>query len=239
MAQKKFGRFIVVDGPDGAGKGVIVDFIGKLLKKNGRVFDVREYEKRTGRFPEHKNWKGAKGLLSAEPTHAYLGGVIRHELLSTRRTYRQDVIAESYSIDRSMHYTAVIEPALAKGIHVVQERFMSSSVIYGPLQDSRITWQWVAGLPGNRHAQDVAPDLMIIADAPPNAIMQRLKDRHHKRDNAIFETLPFLRRVQKEYHALWFRRFFARLGTRIVYIDMNRTIPEELKDVEKIVKPYL
>lgn len=238
-ARERRGTFIVVDGLDGAGKGVLVDHMGVFLKRTGKVFDARAFEKRTGTFPAPYQWKGAKAILSAEPTHAFLGTVIRHELLHTDRTYRQEIIAESYGIDRSMHYTAVLEPALRVGIHVIQERFLSTSLVYGPLQNKKITVSWLANLPGNRHAQELAPDLIIIADASPRNIMKRLKARLHKQDNAIFEKRAFQRKAYEGFHAAWFRRFFTRLGTKIVYIDMNRTIPEELRDLERIVQPYL
>ena len=79
---KRKGKFIIVDGIDGSGKGTIVDaYMAWAQAKQLHVFDVRAFAKSNQRLPEPKEWQGSDVLFSAEPTHAGIGHVIREEIV--------------------------------------------------------------------------------------------------------------------------------------------------------------
>jgi thymidylate kinase len=49
----KKGRFVVVDGLDGVGKGVILDTLAQAAKDTGRgVFNVDKYWQEHDRYPQ-------------------------------------------------------------------------------------------------------------------------------------------------------------------------------------------
>lgn len=233
----KRGTLIVVEGIDGSGKGVIVDYLGRRLRKHGTVFDARNFARRTGRLPAPTRWRDADAVLSAEPTYAEVGALIRNELIRSGTRYAASLISEAYAFDRFLHHALLIDPARAAGKVIVQERSLAGSLVYQPLLRG-ITRKWVAALPGNLHAARRPPDLMLIASVPPRTAMERLELRK-KQDKTFFETLAFQQKVHRAYHAPWLKQFFARRGTTVVFLDMNRTIGEELRDVERIVCPYL
>lgn len=230
----KRGVFIVVDGIDGSGKGAVVDHLGRKLRRLGPVFDTRAYEQRTKTFPTVREWGKAAVILSAEPTFAHVGRLLRDYLIrnGTRATPR--VIAEAFAEDRLLHYRQVVLPALAQGIHVIQERSVTSSLIYNPLSHPSVTRQWTQKLPGNAFALAHAPDLVLLMDVDPAAAAQRRHARL-KKDGSFYESLAFLRRVRRAFGASWFRTLLRQRGSMVVDIDAGRTLREVLVDVDRIV----
>ncbi|KMY69213.1 hypothetical protein AAU61_00530 [Desulfocarbo indianensis] len=106
-----------------------------------------------------------------------------------------------YLADRAQHVARVIQPALAKGMAVVCDRFADSSEVYqgrarglGAEQVRRLN-QWVCG--------ETWPDLTLVLDLDPQTGLQRALERQDSLglglDRLESEDLEFHRRVRKGF----------------------------------------
>ncbi|MDO8621983.1 MAG: hypothetical protein Q7R80_02030 [bacterium] len=220
--------FVIVDGIDGCGKGTIADALAAARRAEGaRVFDVREFTKREHRLPEAEELADYDVLISAEPTHTWIGSAIREELIRDNgRSYAARATAEAYALDRLILYRRVLLPARAGGKDIIQERSVTSSLIYQPIQREALPIEEVAALEGNAFALAHPPDLCIIVSTDPPRAVQRLQLRKTKQDAAIFEKLPILQKLHERYHAPWFRTFLAQHGWRIEFLDANGAVED-------------
>jgi len=102
------GRFIVLDGPDGAGKSTQVQLLAEQLAR-----------------------RGIHTLSLREPGGTTAGEVIR-SLLLERRQDRLTPVAETFLFEaaRAQLVTEVIHPALASGTWVICDRFTLSTLVY-------------------------------------------------------------------------------------------------------------
>lgn len=98
------GLFIVLDGPDGAGKTTQILALADALRSHGRQV-----------------------LVTAEPTHGPIGLYIRRHLDPKTPP---EVLAALFTADRCEHLKLEVEPALARGLDVVCDRYIPSSLAY-------------------------------------------------------------------------------------------------------------
>lgn len=238
MARQR-GQFIIVDGIDGSGKGTIVDaFVTWAQGKGLRVFDVRTFAKEHQRLPEPHEWQGSSVIVSAEPTHCGIGRVIREEIIKDNgRRYSGRVTAEAFALDRLVLHTQVTLPALAAGLLVIQERGVSSSIAYQPLQ-GLITLAQLLKLEGNRFALQHRPDLLLIPVCPIAVALHRLA-RRVKKDHAIFEKRAFLTKLDTRYRSAWFAKLFRSRGSVVGFLDTNDTLAETQKEAVGYINDFL
>jgi dTMP kinase len=164
------GRFIVLEGLDGAG-----------TTTQGQ------------RLVAHLNATGRPAELHAEPTSGPLGRVIRQVLrgeLSLGGPERERIVALLFAADRLDHVGGHVEPALQAGRHVVSDRYLPSSLAY---QSVFCDPAWVATL--NRHAR--TPDLTLFLDVSPEVGLARVAARTGTRER--YEVLETLTRVHAGY----------------------------------------
>jgi dTMP kinase len=223
------GKFVMIDGLDGSGKGVIATALREYEEKKGkRVLDLREYWKENPRIPSLEEVKGYDVIISSEPTSAMIGKVIREEIISKdTRKYSGLTTAHAFSIDREILYKKLIVPAIQQGKTIIQERGVITSLVYQPVQLEKITLMDIIRLPGNAFALKHAPTLLLITKIDPDVAMKRLKERE-KQDNAIFEEIFFQRKIAARYNSDWLKRIFEKNKTQIAYIDTSspRTIED-------------
>lgn len=229
--------FIIVDGIDGCGKGTIVDALAAARRAEGaRVFDVREFAKREHRLPEIEELAGYNVIVSAEPTHTWVGSAIRDELVRDNgRSYSARATANAYALDRLILYRRVLLPAQQSGIDIIQERSVTSSLVYQPIQREPLPIEDVAALEGNAFALAHPPDLCIIVSTDPPRAVQRLQLRKAKQDAAIFEKLPILEKLHERYHSAWFRDLLTARGWRIEYLDANGAVEDAVAHAKKFI----
>lgn len=225
------GKFLMVDGLDGAGKGVVIDSLRHYFDEQGKkILDLREYWKDNNEIPELSEVQEYDVICSAEPTFSMIGKVIREEIVRQNdRKYSGLSTAHAFALDREILYRKLLLPAISAGKTVIQERGVITSIVYQPIQLEKINLKDIINLPGNRLALKNAPDLLIILKAEPNVIMNRLSERG-KKDHAIFENLMFQKKVEMRYESEWLRKLFMQFGSKVVYLDTNppRT-PEDTK----------
>ncbi len=186
------GRFVVLEGLDGAGTTTQAKILGEQLRHAGRKVHV-----------------------TAEPSAGPVGALVRQVL--TRRIagangspgFDPIALALLFAADRRDHVAVEIEPKLAQGIDVVCDRYTLSSVAYqgAQLGDAR----WIAEI--NREA--APPDLVVFLRCRPEVALGRR--RAASLDREIFEVDAFQRRVAKAYDAAIAR--LRRSSDRIVEVD--------------------
>ena len=179
-------KFVMVDGLDGSGKGTIVDGLAEWAERKGlKILDVRTYCRDKNTFPTYEEIEQSDVIVSAEPTFCYVGKAIREELVrASDRKYSALSLAHAFALDREILYRRVILPALKAGKYIFQERGVTSSIVYQPVQE-HIQVSELLRFPGNRFALQNAPSLLIIAKVSPETVVKRLGLRQ-KKDNSIF-----------------------------------------------------
>ncbi len=193
------GRFVVLEGLDGAGTTTQTRILGERLREAGRRVHV-----------------------TAEPSAGPVGALVRQVL--TRRIadasgaagFDPVALALLFAADRRDHAAVEIEPKLRDGADVICDRYTLSSLAYqgAQLGDSG----WIAGI--NRDAP--APDLVVFLRCRPEVALRRR--RAVSLDREIFEVDAFQRRVAAAYDGAIARR--RRAGDPIAVVDGERPVAE-------------
>jgi dTMP kinase len=188
------GRFITVEGGEGAGKSTQVDLLVAALRRIGIAVE-----------------------RTREPGGSPGGEAVRALLLGGTDA-RWDAIAETllFYAARRDHVIRLIEPALAAGRWVVCDRFSDSTIAYQgygrglPLADLYRVHQFALG--------DFAPDLTLVLDLPVPEGLARIAGRSGDADR--FERLghEFHERLRQG-----FRRIAEDNPGRCVLIDAARS----------------
>jgi dTMP kinase len=189
MAQ---GRFITVEGGEGAGKSTQVGLLLGALER-----------------------AGIRARATREPGGSPGGETIR-ELLLEGDGRRWDAVSEAllFLAARRDHVIRLIKPALAQGVWVVSDRFADSTLAYQGY-GSGLAIEELAAL--HRFALgDFTPDLTIILDLPVEAGLARSTGRAAAADR--FERLD---RDFHERLRAGFRRIAADYPARCVLIDAS------------------
>lgn len=217
-------KFLMVDGLDGSGKGVVIDGLkGWADDRDLKIIDLRKWWKENEGFPDIK---GYDVVISCEPTFTGIGKKIRENLIRKGSAASPEEIAKAYSDDRKALYENVIVPALEAGKIVLQERGVITSLVYQPLMSSRMSVEDIKKLEGNSYCLKYPPALLIITRVDPKVAMDRL-GRREKKDDAMFEELKFQQEISKVYHSEWLKKVFTDLGTTVIYLDTNPPATEE------------
>jgi len=234
------GKLIVVDGIDGSGKGTVVEYYKKyFLKKRKKILDLKDYWRKKHSLPEPRDLEKYEVIISAEPTFSLIGLAIRDEIVRhNERTYSALATAQAFSLDRFILYQRVIIPCLKEGKIIVQERGVSTSLVYQPVQKESLSLRKILDLEGNKLALKFRPDFLIITTVEPDVAIKRLEKRKKKQDFAIFEREDFLRKIQSRFKAKWFKNIFEKRGTKILYLDTSGSLKDLEKKVLDILKSY-
>ena len=169
MNQKalKKGKFITLEGMDGAGKSTHIPTIVELLQSRGvEVVSTREPG-------GTKLGEQLRSLLLHEPMHAETETLL---MFAARRE----------------HIANVIEPALARGAYVLSDRFTDATYAYqcgakGVLPNKIEQLEnWVQG--------DLRPDATLLFDVPVEVSIKRLAkarepDKFERENAQFFEKL--------------------------------------------------
>ncbi|MFO0679815.1 MAG: dTMP kinase [Polyangiaceae bacterium] len=152
------GRFVVLEGIDGAGTTTQAAMLVSALKRRGRA-----------------------ALGTREPSDGPIGSMIR-QVLSGRivgaegRAPGWATMALLFAADRMDHVETVVEPFLAQGGDVVSDRYDASSLAYQSVTSGAGgsgTVEWIRSL--NKHAR--RPDLTIVVEVSSEVAADRRKAR--------------------------------------------------------------
>jgi dTMP kinase len=177
---RRRGRFIVVEGIDGAGSTTHSKRLSKVLRRRGD--DVR---------------------LTCEPTAGPIGGLIR-QVLQRRlfvpdatgpRAFAWSTMALLFAADRLDHLDSMIVPALRESATVISDRYDLSSLAYQSVTapGGQDVVPWIREL--NKRA--LRPDLTIVIDVPAEVAAERRGSRGGSEE--LFENMEIQRRLAGVY----------------------------------------
>ncbi len=127
-------------------------------------------------------------------------------------------------MDRLILYTKIIIPALTQNKLIIQDRGISSSLIYQTTPDTGLTYDQVTNLPGNQLALKYRPDILVLVEATPEICAERLAKRLDKADNAIFERIETLHQNAEQFKKPEYQKIFTDHGTRIEHLNGDENI---------------
>lgn len=173
------GRFITLEGIEGAGKSTLVRFVAATLQAAGLPV-----------------------LVTREPGGTPLAERIRQIVLE-RGAEAVSPVTETLLMfaARALHVTNVIRPALARGTWVVCDRFTDATRAYqgsGRHVDAALIEALAQAVHG-----DLIPDCTLLLDLPVGAGLARARARADAAtDRFEAETMSFFERVRAGYLAI-------------------------------------
>jgi dTMP kinase len=171
------GKFITLEGMDGAGKTTHLEWLR-----------------------EHLAGRGLPLTVTREPGGTPLGEALRRLLLDSHESRTPDTEALLMFAARREHIATVIDPALAAGRWVLCDRFTDATYAY-QAGGSGMAWDRIAAL--EHWVQgDLQPDLTLYFDLSPEVGRARTRqvrepDRFEREQAAFFERVrsAYLRRA--------------------------------------------
>ncbi|MCB1175041.1 MAG: dTMP kinase [Leptospiraceae bacterium] len=182
------GFFCVLEGIDGSGKSTLIQAIRDHILETG-------LEECFG--PAFTSF----GILS-EPTQGPTGRRIREHLKRQDDLSRQDWLDLFYT-DRYVNVEQNIQPGLAKGELLFQDRYFYSTAAYqgdpgkSPRCKDIVRASEKAGFP--------QPDLIVYMDIAPEVALERIQKSRRAQES--FETLAELSRIHRNYQQILDERF--------------------------------
>jgi dTMP kinase len=170
------GRFIVIEGLDGAGTTTQARILAERLMREGRTV-----------------------YLAHQPSDGPVGLLIRQILAGRAATTQADgklgvvderVMALLFAADRLDHLSSQIDLRLARGEDVLLDRYILSSLAY---QGASVSHDFIGQV--NRYARK--PDLTIFLYVPAQVAFERVKARGSKLER--YETPAQLQAIEREY----------------------------------------
>jgi dTMP kinase len=197
------GKFLTVEGIDGAGKSTHIGFVTQFLQARGKTV-----------------------VSSREPGGTPLGEKLRELLLHEKMHLETEALLMFAS--RREHMAQVIEPALAAGSWVLSDRFTDASFAYqsGGRGMDRSKMEaleaWV-----HPHLQ---PDLTLLFDVPLEVARERL-DATRTLDKFEREQGEFFARCRAEYlrRAAQYPQRFAVIDSTRSIAETQHKIGEALE----------
>ena len=167
------GKFIVIEGLDGAGTTTQTIAVAEIL-----------YEK-----------FGLNVLPTFEPTSGIVGKQIR-SILSGRTVVPPLVLAALFAADRMDHLYGEngIIGNLLEGEWVISDRYFHSSYAYQSIEMNEEELSWLDAI----HAEALIPDLTIFIDVPIKTCLQRITSGRHKQFE-IYEKENILKKISLQY----------------------------------------
>lgn len=174
------GKFITLEGAEGAGKSSLMSAISEWLAA-----------------------KGLEVLTSREPGGTPVGEVLRDLLLDPKHPITPMTELALMFASRAQHIEEIIKPALAKGVWVICDRFTDSSYAYqgsgrGFNLESISAFEALA-------IDNYAPDLTLLLDIPVELGLRRAAqvgepDRFEREATEFFQRVRagFLARAETE-----------------------------------------
>ena len=205
------GRFIALEGGEGAGKSTQAGLLAETLR--GRGLEV---------------------VTTREPGGTPGAEAIRRLLLDPAgEGWGPQAEALLFAAARADHVARLIRPALERGAWVVSDRFLDSSRAYqgggGGLDDGDILALHAIGSNG------LLPDLTLLIEVPADQVAQRLASRDGGESDRIGgREDAFHERVRTA-----FARFAAAEPHRFARIDGSGAVEQTHAAIMRSVEPLL
>lgn len=204
------GKFIVIDGIDGSGKGTVAKQLAAFLfdqSKRNHVF------------------------LTREPYISSYHDTIRSILRRTKNPRAHALkLTKLFVQDRKVH-ARWIAKEIKQGHIVISDRYWHSTLVYQQTQGIPL-----AALLEMHEDIPVIPDLTLLIDLPADVAMNRAsRDARRGGRRDMFELVEFQKVLRQKFRAL--SEYLP--DERIVIINGNRTEKQVFASVQKEVSKLL
>lgn len=204
------GKFIVLDGGNGAGKSTVLKAIETYLRA-----------------------RGEQVVMTREPGGTRIGEKIREVILAPETGEMCDVTELMlFAAARAQHVQEKIRPALARGEIVVSDRFDSATVSFQH-HARGLSLELIHQL-NEMAVQGLKPDMTIILDLDPAIGLQRVHSRGEGLDRLEKEHMEFLEKARAGYLIQARAR-----SERFVVIDATAPLDEVITQALEIVERTL
>ncbi|SNZ18301.1 thymidylate kinase [Terribacillus aidingensis] len=205
------GLFITLEGGEGAGKTSAVPLLAARLEEEG--YQV---------------------LSTREPGGIEIAEAIRAVILDPSNT-KMDGRTEAllYAAARRQHLVEKVWPALEKGMIVLCDRFVDSSLAYQGYTRG-LGMEEVMEI--NRFAvESTMPDLTLFFDISPKEGLARISENKGREKNRLdLETLSFHERVYEGYKILQ-----EQYKDRFVALDAAKPLAEVAEEAVQAIMTFL
>ena len=202
------GKFITIEGTEGAGKSTNLSSIEKVLND----FDISY-------------------IVTREPGGTAVGEELRSVLLkneSINISGQTELLLMFAS--RMQHINDVIKPALKLNKWVICDRFTDASYAYQGY-GRQLNLSFISSLENLVHP-DVQPDLTLILDVPVNIAMGRVHNRGNL-DRFEQEDVAFFNRVRAGYKEIAKNNI-----DRCREIDASKDLADVQAEVMQIIRDF-
>lgn len=203
-----YGKFITIEGPDGAGKTSVVQALVNKLQAEG-VAEI---------------------VMTREPGGIKIAEQIRRVILDVDNT-EMDARTEAllFAASRRQHLVEKILPALEAGKLVICDRFVDSSMAYQGVArniPTELIWEI------NHFAiEDHLPDLTFLIDVPAEVGLERIYQAKGQRqfDRLDQEDVSFHNLVREAFLS------FEKETERIVLVDGTQSIETVMESIYQMM----
>lgn len=205
------GKFITIEGIEGAGKSTAMHFIKQYLAA-----------------------ANVEAIWTREPGGTELAEEMRNLILHTQSLEKVAPATELLIMfaGRAQHMQIKILPALMAGRWVVSDRFIDASYAYQgggremDMQHIAMLDQWIVG--------EHYPDLTLLLDISPEQGLQRTDKRGKTKDRIEQEKVDFFTRVRDEY-----LKRAKQDPKRIKIIDASKTLLEVENQMRNVLDGFM
>ncbi|MCB1325473.1 MAG: dTMP kinase [Spirochaetales bacterium] len=193
--KQRRGSFVVIEGIDGSGKSTLIRGLQHRLAA----------ERQAGRV-----------AFFREPTDGPIGREIREHLKRASELDPEQWL-DLFFRDRAENLREHVEPALQRGILVIQDRYFFSTAAYqgrtdGITASAIIERSVAAGFP--------LPELLLFLRIAPGEAMARIRDRSNLTES--FESQSQLEAIDSRYRSV--------LPDNAIVLDATQTPEQVLED---------
>ena len=204
------GKFIVIEGLEGAGKTTAIETVARVLNKH-HISDLL-FTREPG------------GTPIAEVLRNIIKNGLDNEPLTDKAELLMLYAARIQLVDN------VIKPALKMGKWVIGDRHDLSTQAYqgGGRQIDKVFIETLQ----TQVLDNFKPDLTLYLDIAPELGLMRARSRGQL-DRIEQQSLPFFERIRQRYLQL------AERDNTIITIDANKSIEEVTTQIETILNSWL
>lgn len=205
----KNGLFITFEGPDGAGKTTVSKAVVQKLIDDGYAV-----------------------LYTREPGGSKIAEEIRNVILDPENT-EMDARTEAllYAASRRQHLVEIVLPAIRKGITVISDRFVDSSLAYQGA--GRMIGMDEVYTINSFAIENRMPDKTVFLNVSAETGLSRIGSRSFL-DRLDQEGLDFHKRVYDGY-----QKVIEQYKDRMIIIDAERSEAEVIQSAYVAVKELL
>ena len=204
------GKFISIEGVEGAGKSTQVSFIQDYLTSLGKIV-----------------------VVTREPGGTELSENIRNLLLEpSSNSMANDTELLLMFASRAEHVSQVINPALHRGDWVLCDRFLDATYAYqgGGRGIERQRIQQIA----DWTLRGLIPDLTLLFDLPVELGLERVLERKEDMDRFEQEKIDFFQKIRKSY-----LKSAKAEPNRIKILDASLSIIKIQEQLTQLIKPLI